>query len=39
MMQKMDNLIKKYNISTVFFDRYFKQNAYNRYVVEMTKFM
>ena len=38
-MQKMDNLIKKYNISTVFFDRYFKQNAYNRYVVEMTKFM
>ena len=35
----MKNLIKKYNISNIFFDRYLQQNALNRYVVEMTKFM
>ncbi len=35
----MKNLISKYNISDIFYKRYFEQNALNRLSVTMLKFM
>ena len=35
----MPDLVKEYNITSTFFDRYFEQNAVNRYMVDSLKFM
>lgn len=35
----MQELMEKYNISEIFFERYFKENAENRFGIELSKFM